>query len=368
MSKRKSKNKYRFQPIAAEPAVDTEQQAQLPLGALAEPEPVTPIAEVSTHSAPDAGPVVNAEPASVEVDADHAAQPSNAAPTAIVMEAPLGSRLRAAREARALTCEQAAHALKLPVTVVRALEAEQFDRIGHGVYLRGYMGKYLQFLGLPQVLAERVVHEHAEPPPLTTNGTISRPRYLFDRYSGSALYLILTAVFVVPAVLLALGVGFQENVARITPLDTAAPLAAAPMDVSKSPSPAAQAPATPVVPKLDDAPLVASMTPFPAAVEPIAPIESVQAAGTQRLHLSLTQASWVEIVDADGNKLEYGLLPAGSERDYTSKLALDVRIGNAEGATLQIDGKAQDLAAFRRANVAHLKVSAGVASAEHNAG
>jgi cytoskeleton protein RodZ len=374
MSKRKHKNKFRFHPHAISHVEATEQQSLLPLvdtdAKASDPTPVELVAEeimlpvcIESDSSP-----VSAEPAPLLP-----ACPS--APT-VALDASLGQRLRAAREARGLSCDAVSHALKLPITVVKALEAEQFERIGHGVFLRGYLSKYLQLLDLPQVLADRVVQDHAEPPPLTTNGTISHPRYLFERYSGSALYLILTGVIVVPAVLLALRAGFDQNLARITPLDTpppamaaavaghaiAAPVADAPVS-----QPSVQLPAAPAPAKPDETPLVASMTPFPAAAaekKPAAVSAPVSKPGN-RMHLSLTQASWVEIVDAAGTKIEYGLLPAGSERDYASDQVLDIRIGNAEGASLTIDGKALDLAAFRRANVAHLKLVDGTASALH---
>jgi cytoskeleton protein RodZ len=105
------------------------------------------------------------------------------------------------------------------------------------------------------------------------------------------------------------------------------------------------------------------MTPFPPAAESKPAVVSAPVAeAANRVHLSLSQASWVEIVDTDGTKLEYGLLPAGSERDYASNRALDIRIGNADGAAVSIDGKAQDLTSFRHANVAHLRIADGTAS------
>jgi cytoskeleton protein RodZ len=249
---------------------------------------------------------------------------------------------------------------------------ERYERIGQAIYLRSYLVKYLQLLDLPLVLAERVLHDNAAPPPqLVTTGTVSRPRYLFDRYSGSALYLILTGVIVVPAVLLAMRAGFDQNLVRVAPLDT--PEVAVPIPTSHDDSATVDdragttaTPSTPPPVAAADAnasALIASMTPFPAAAvaaatakpEPSAPTVS----GEHRLRLSLAEASWVEIVAADGQKLEYGLLPAGSTRSYDSAKALDVRIGNANGAALEIDGKEKDLAPYRRSNVAHLKISDG---------
>lgn len=376
MSKRRNKNKFRFHPHPAPLAGAADQQAQLPLsgtGILAtDPIPVQ-------NSAETAFVPLAAESDLPQASAEPATSPEMQLPVPVIaLDASLGQRLRAAREAQGLSCEAVSHALRLPVTVVKALEAEQFERIGHGVFLRGYLGKYLQLLDLPQVLADRVVQDHAEPPPLTTSGTISHPRFLFERYSGSALYLILTGVIIVPAVLVALRVGFDQNLARITSLDAPPAVIATPTSDQRSTTAFAtmevahstQKPASvPVPQKPQEAPLAASMTPFPAATESKqAGVPVTAAAPANRLHLSLTQPSWVEIVDTDGRKLEYGLLPAGSERDYASDLALDIRIGNADGATITVDGKQQDLASFRHANVAHLKIADGVAGTIHGGG
>ena len=180
-----------------------------------------------------------------------------------------------AREAKGLSCEAAAQTLKLPVAVLQSLETERFDRIGHAIYLRSYLSKYLQLLDLPQVLADRVVQENATPAPqLVTTGTVSRPRYLFDRYSGSALYLILTGVIVVPAVLLAMRAGFDQNLVRVAPLDASEVLAPAKLLEEASAASAGSSPvdAAPTAASMSvaqantSAPYIASMTPFPAAV------------------------------------------------------------------------------------------------------
>lgn len=315
---------------------------------------------------------------------DHDSATTSASPEAVVVaEAPqakppvainesLGLRLRAAREARGLTCESAAQQLRLPASILQSLETERFDRIGHAIYLRSYLTKYLQLLDMPQVLAERVVQDHAAPPPqLVTTGTVSRPRYLFERYSGSALYLVLTGVIVVPAVLLAMRAGFDQNLVRVSPLDTteiaAAPLlkpndesaAIAQSDTTSAPAHAATAPAT------TSAPFIASMTPFPTAAPTEAAVaknETAANSGEHKLRLNLAEASWVEITASDGQKLEYGLLPAGSSRSYDAIKPLDVRIGNANGATLEVDGKPRDIAPYRHSNVAHFKLADGETS------
>lgn len=293
----------------------------------------------------------------------------------------LGQRLRDAREARQLSYEDVGRELKLPHTVIEALEDERYGSIGYGIFLRGYLTKYLQLLDLPTILATPVIEQHAKPPPLVTSTELSRPRYLFERYSGSALYLILTAVIVVPAVYLAMHAGLDSRFARIAPLDTPAPAPATsptqhPVSSTRT---AATGAATSVAGEQDNSPpMIASMTPFNAPTRdalnaapkrPAAPIQSqtstesaaaeVPAASGHTLRLSLDQPSWVEVVAAGGKQLEYSLLPAGTVRTYHSDSAIDVLLGNADGVSVRIDGTHRNLSAYRHGNVVRFHLSRG---------
>jgi cytoskeleton protein RodZ len=324
-----------------------------------------------------------ASEAAIAVADDSTNSPELRLPASVEAEESLGMRLRASREARGMRCDEVAQQLKLPLATIQALEADRYERIGDGVYLRGYLTKYLRLLDLPQVLAERVLNGYEQLPPLITSGTVSRPRYLFQRYSVSALYLILTGVIIVPAVLLATRGGFEPNLAQITPLDapdTTSPAAPAnntldgqtglPATPAATPAPA------PAAPVADETPLVASLTPFPAAKreavdgsdadKTAAAAMPANASGHHSLRLSLTQPSWVEIVASDGEKLDYGLLAAGTVRSYSSDKSIDVRLGNSEGASVEVDGKPQDLTPFRHSNVAHFKLSDGDAAISHS--
>jgi cytoskeleton protein RodZ len=84
----------------------------------------------------------------------------------------------------------------------------------------------------------------------------------------------------------------------------------------------------------------------------------VVAAPAGQVRLSLNEASWVEIVDADGKRLEYGTLPAGTVKSYVSDKPLDVRLGNTVGAKLEVGGQVEDISPYNRGNVAHFKLFA----------
>jgi cytoskeleton protein RodZ len=88
-------------------------------------------------------------------------------------------------------------------------------------------------------------------------------------------------------------------------------------------------------------------------VRPLAP---VSVPGTHSLTIELPSPSWVEVIADDGRRLEYSLLPAGTEKTYRSDRPLEIRIGNADGSRVAIDGKPVDIDGFRRANVAHFHV------------
>ncbi len=276
-------------------------------------------------------------------------------------EGSLGQHLRAAREARGWTRDEVATRLKLPVRLIARIEADDYQGMTQGVYLRGYLISYTRLLGLPLDRAEQVADLNTETTPIVATGTVPRSRYLLDRYSVTATYLILTGLIIGPTVwFAATRGGIEQSLVRTTPLDTSAVQTPAPSSttadaVAALPVEIAPAPLTP--PRIEaPSPVVASMAPF-STRPATAPMPSpAPAEGGRTLVLKVSQASWVEVFDADGKRLEYGLLQAGTERSYRSERPLSVRLGNADGIELQADGAVVDLAPYRRANVAHVRV------------
>jgi cytoskeleton protein RodZ len=61
----------------------------------------------------------------------------------------LGERLKAAREAKALTAQKIADQLHLDAWVIEALESGDYARIGPAVYGKGHLKRYAGALGLP---------------------------------------------------------------------------------------------------------------------------------------------------------------------------------------------------------------------------
>ena len=283
--------------------------------------------------------------------------------------ASFGSRLHGAREARGLDLESCAHTLRLPGRVLRQLERDQHEGIDSKVYLASYIGTYGRYLGINeasiQVELDRIKQIDA---PLIATGGISHSRFLLDRYATAATYVVLTAVIVVPMIWLGVRGTLDRDLTHLAPLD-ASPVAQVQTTAADNTATVGQrdgvllpAPVVTMPVQDQNQPLLASMAPFPSlensSLSPVRPVLPVveTGVGSHSLDMTLSAASWVEVVQADGTRLEYGLLPAGTSKTYHSNQALDVRIGNASGATVVIDGSSVGLDDFRRANVARFRV------------
>lgn len=60
----------------------------------------------------------------------------------------IGSKLRSARIQRALSIEETAWRTRIRPELLRALEREEFDQIGHHAFVRSHLASYARFLGI----------------------------------------------------------------------------------------------------------------------------------------------------------------------------------------------------------------------------
>lgn len=285
---------------------------------------------------------------------------------------PVGVQLRAAREALGLSVEDAGRKLRLPARVLRQLEADDFTGIDSPIYLRGYLRSYSGLLGVKLESMPTVDQQVAvQPLPLVTTGGVSHGRYLLQRYAVASTYLVITALIVVPILVLGLNGGLNRDFARLAPLDIEPSSAQITADANSTTSTTSTD--TSIAGPKTEQPLRASMAPFllldsttaqsaapatdAAVTAPIAEPVPVAAAGPQ-LRIQLVAPSWVEVIDSAGTRLEYALLPAGEYR-YSSELALKVLLGDSGSAKVRWNGEALNLAPYQSGNRAYFQVDAG---------
>jgi cytoskeleton protein RodZ len=242
-----------------------------------------------------------------------------------------GARLRKAREAAGLTEADVAARLKMPLSVVKSLEDENWDRLGAPVFVRGQLRSYSRLLGLATAPVHAASGVAPVEPPVLTPRTFTPPmQRLAEQLARRFVYIVLTVVIAVPGWLATrphLGVASQD---------------AAPLELHDTGGMASLAIPTESEPSA----VVASLTPLPAR-------PAVAAA----LSLRFNGDSWVEVTSVDGRMLEQSLVRAGEQRSYATGQVGRIVLGNASSVNVQRNGQVQDLTPYLRANVARFTVS-----------
>jgi cytoskeleton protein RodZ len=245
-----------------------------------------------------------------------------------------GARLRKAREAAGLTEADVAARLKMPLSVVKSLEDENWDRLGAPVFVRGQLRSYSRLLGLATAPVHAASGVAPVEPPVLTPRTFTPPmQRLAEQLARRFVYIVLTAVIAVPVWLATrphLGIASQD----------AAPL------------------------ELHDTGIAGGMASLatPSESEPSAVVASLTAlpprpAVAPALSLRFNGDSWVEVTAIDGRMLEQSLVRAGEQRSYATGQVGRIVLGNASSVNVQRNGQVQDLTPYLRANVARFTVS-----------
>jgi cytoskeleton protein RodZ len=247
-----------------------------------------------------------------------------------------GDALRAARERAGLSIQDVSQRLKMPIKVVQALEAGQWDQSGGAVFVRGQLRSYGRLLKVDvEPFLQQAETSVAPPAELVSHGHTPQLQYFFESFKRRAIYVVLTLVIVTPIWM------------ALRPASGPAPEAAtASLDVVPDATSAADDSAIPAKPPVrpQAAPFVASMAPMPRTA-------------ASWLSLTFKGDSWVEITAPDGRKVEQALVRAGEERRYAQGEVGRVKLGDATAVEVQQAGSTVDLAPFQRANVARFTVS-----------
>lgn len=256
-----------------------------------------------------------------------------------------GARFRLRREQLGLTLEEAARRVRLPVHVLSAIERDDWSSLGAAVFVRGHLRAYGRLLGIDEAALERALPYDL--PPLVVSGPVVPVwRRRAVEWGRGALYALLTIFIVVPATMFVLERSPREP--QLLPLDESAAPAKAQAPVQSSrPEQVADWPA-PTGPD----PLLASLFP-PRALERLSP----SPAPVKELQLRTSASSWIEVRAADGTRLEFATLPAGSERRYPLGQGLALTIGNVAGTELSIGDRKLAIEPWARANVARFRLS-----------
>lgn len=268
-----------------------------------------------------------------------------------------GQYLRDARQAAGLTVDEVATRLRMPLQVVRALEQEDWQRLGAPVFVRGQLRSYARLLNVDlEPLLQQARLEQVEPVKLVSHAHTPRGRRLIESAARRAVYVVITGVLVVP-VWYATRSHFADPAPSTASLDVVPGDASAPLASAGTPSDAAATPGdTPAAadnnkPATPTAPYIASLTPMPRSTAPVA------SATAGALSLRFSGDSWIQVSAPDGSTVEKALVRSGEQRSYEPGRVARVILGNASAVEVQQGGSIVDVKPFQRANVARFAVS-----------
>jgi cytoskeleton protein RodZ len=279
-----------------------------------------------------------------------------------------GSRLAKAREAANLSREQVAANLNLTLDIVVALERDAVTELPAAVFVRGYIKNYARLVGLrgdelvtmfeairtpdaPLELRPRPVPDAPGP----RRGLSARSVLLVLLVLGGglgALWWMQGGRLDVADLSRSLGTDGTPPATPVQPqpIIPAPPVVTpAPVETAPSTAPVGETATDPTATPAQDANATTAEPPVePAPVEPPPPAEPPG----HGVRLALTGDVWVEVADADGSRLVFDMLRAGTTREVRGEGPFLVLLGKASKVKVELDGRPVDHSPYERKGIA----------------
>lgn len=260
-----------------------------------------------------------------------------------------GQLLRQAREQRKLTVAQVALQLNLKPDQVNKLEQDQFDSALE-TFARGYVRAYGRLLKLSEselmaAFGQQTGCQQSSTKPMRTfsNRTAKQAtenRFMWLTYAMVALLLILLFIW-----------WWQvEREVPSTAQDQSDTLSAVIAEVETDA--ALTQPALPTAEQVTE--LLEQLTPEADAPTETSPLMAEPV--LDQLEMRFSQNCWVNVIDAEGNRIAYGTKQAGYIMQLTGAAPFTVTLGNPSVVTITFNQKVFDMSAFPAGRVAKFSI------------
>lgn len=280
----------------------------------------------------------------------------------------IGDALKAAREAKGWTVQDAATKLRLMVRQVEAMEAEDYAALGQPVFARGFVRNYARLLGMdPEPLLTRMAESGAAPAEKVETES-------YAPVTSQGISPVLIGALAVLAFVLAIPAAMYwwlnsgEDEEHAAPAVQTEPVAPSAPEVQPAQAPEAALPAVPPAPAETLAPAAVPAVP-PAAPKPATPAEpsplkpesppapaadaaAPEASGNpylpanfrnKSIRLQFDQDAWVQIRDGNGRAIHSTLSKAGSSVELSGRPPFEFVVGNAANVRMTYGGRPFDI-------------------------
>lgn len=283
-----------------------------------------------------------------------------------------GGMIRDSRQAAGIHIEALAVALKVPVSKLEALEADNYKVLPDAVFVRALASSVCRSLKMDPVPVLALMPQSGAPQLSANSAGINTAFKDGSEKSGGGVIMtrLLHPAFLAALALL-LGAAVlafyprhvpdvpteetrtQQQGTALTPSESpkaaAAPAGVAPPDLAAMPVAAEASPSIPLVQQVVPDSDTLSSLPLPVGVDSIE-------GKAQLLVLHARSESWIQVRDATGTTTLQKILLPGESAVVPGKPPLFVVVGNAVATEAVVRGKALDLVAISRDNVARFEV------------
>jgi cytoskeletal protein RodZ len=275
----------------------------------------------------------------------------------------IGEILRRERLKRNLDLGQIAQELKIAPRFLEAIEAGQLDKLPGGIFTKSFTLQYARLLGLDEEKIAGELQRTLDPPPEfpaaveapnPADSAIRVPRVEEWESVGESRFRwsssLSAAALVVVVMLLCSGLyalyAWWQRAHRPVAAHQSPPIAA--VQQAPPPAPVQQAPPPQVQPSTAPtgtqpssgapAPAPSTEQPAPPVAPPPLPVAGAHPNAPVRVELTADEPVWV-LVRSDGKYFFSGTLGAKESRAFEATSTVLLRLGNAGGVTITLNGK-----------------------------
>ncbi len=235
-----------------------------------------------------------------------------------------GKRLQSARQSLSMSEQDVARKLHLSVTVVRALESDDYERLPEPAFVKGYIRNYARLVGVPgdevANLYQQIAAEEQQAPLASTSPSLESAK-------EKPVWIYAAAVVVIIALIWLVMQDKQEPAAELTPSESVEAV------------PTEEVPEA-TIDALEEDSAVLAEPQAEAMAEPAetAPAEADEPSppALSRLSMRFLEACWLRVVDANGEEIYSGQKPADSKFYIQGEAPFRITLGNA-AAVAEID-------------------------------
>ncbi len=274
----------------------------------------------------------------------------------------IGAKLREARERKGLSAETVSRETMLTLRYVQALESDDYASLPGTAFVRGYVRRYAELVGLS---ADELIAAYDETLPSSKRLLSSRPITAASVASPlettAAMHManklpltrVLVAVAVIGLVLYVLAGLLWQNSSEVSSPAIAVPIdidAAMTADVAEEePDPLALSESFDETADAGQATEESSSQTEEASSLDVPP-------KIETLSFDFTGTSWISVRDGTGQELVYGLKNAGQSVTVSGQPPFAINIGSVGVTQLSYNGTAVDLQPFARGNIASFRL------------